>query len=605
METRLQETPLMSVAPSYTNSTQVSIPQELQRLDQWLAYRAVPKPNGKINKPPIDAKTGESGSSTNPATWSTYELAAKRSPVGAAFVLTHDDPYFALDIDECVDPETGEITPDAQAIVDRFPIYWEVSYSHTGLRGIGRGVIPKDGCVKGNIEVYDHGRLVVMTGRTLPGHETIRSCQRDLTTWHNEVWPIEPPQPIRPAATYTGGSRTNEEILDLAFRAKNGEDTRRLYGGDILHFRESQTDKGFSSEADQSLISRLAFYTPNDAQLADLWRNCSLYRKRRDTPNYVNRTIQKARSGQSGFYTPEHRSNDHDGYSVPPAAAGAGSANTTCDAQLKDALSTIARQAETIKQQRETLQGIERILANDQIQIGPRVTGIALLLELNSQKQRGKKPKEHGHHIPAVWLARRTGSTAKTANSHVKKLEKMHLIQRKVVSEVITEDEIVDEDSGEIFGTIRKRAYYPADQASAIITNLAEHRRKDGDAKHGGKRIIACEAHPNAGTVKHWRVECAECHVVLDRGETYQKSDGLQDNPAPPTQDGSSAAYDDQPAPNTTRIPKMGHQTSTVDIDRPKMGQREMTGIPEEPHDFWAAPPPEAEPAWLWEGVGS
>src|SRR4051812_22642226 len=112
----------------------------------------------KINKPPIDAKTGKAGSSTNRTTWSSYDIAAARSPVGAGFVLTADDPYAALDLDNCVNPETGEIAPWAQTVVDRIPGYWEVSYSRTGLRGIVRGVLPGERCRTGDIETYDNGR---------------------------------------------------------------------------------------------------------------------------------------------------------------------------------------------------------------------------------------------------------------------------------------------------------------------------------------------------------------------------------------------------------------------------------------------------------------
>ncbi|MGI8405486.1 MAG: hypothetical protein ACR2OE_12120, partial [Thermomicrobiales bacterium] len=257
------------------------MPAELQSLDQWLAYRAVLKPNGKINKPPIDAKTGESGSSTNPATWSGYELAVTRSPVGAAFVLTHDDPYFAIDLDECRDPETGDIKPWALDVVSRFPMYWEVSYSHRGLRGIGRGVIPKDGCKKGNIEVYDHARLVVMTGRTLTGHETIRTCQQQLIEWHNEVWPIEQARPVPPPSTPSSStSLTLDDLRAKAFGAKNGDQVRRLHEGDISGYPESQSDPGFSSEADLALAGYYCFWTDDDGLVAEAMRASKLYRRK-------------------------------------------------------------------------------------------------------------------------------------------------------------------------------------------------------------------------------------------------------------------------------------------------------------------------------------
>jgi putative DNA primase/helicase len=53
---------------------------------------------------------------------------------GIGLVLTEDDPYAAGDLDHCRDPQSGEIQPWAQAIVNRLQSYTEISPSGTGLR---------------------------------------------------------------------------------------------------------------------------------------------------------------------------------------------------------------------------------------------------------------------------------------------------------------------------------------------------------------------------------------------------------------------------------------------------------------------------------------
>jgi hypothetical protein len=236
-------------------------------MDQWLAYRAVLKPDGKFSKKPIDAKTRKDGSSTDPGTWSTYELAAKRSPVGAGFVLTNEDPYFAADLDNCVDPESGVIEQWAQNVVGRFPMYWETSFSGTGLRGLGRGVKPGDRCRTGNIEVYDDERFVVMTGRTLPGCETIRNCQQQLTSWYNELFPPKPPRPTAPPANLT---LEDQDIIDRLRRQNDGGMAGRLLDGDLCDFPSS-------SEARFSLATRACFYSDNPDQIARILRGSAAW----------------------------------------------------------------------------------------------------------------------------------------------------------------------------------------------------------------------------------------------------------------------------------------------------------------------------------------
>jgi primase-polymerase (primpol)-like protein len=60
------------------------------------------------------------------------------------------------------------------------------------------------------------------------------------------------------------------------------------------------------SEADQSLISRLAFYTQDEEQLDRLYRQSGLCRQKWiDRPDYRHRTITRALSNLRETYTPD------------------------------------------------------------------------------------------------------------------------------------------------------------------------------------------------------------------------------------------------------------------------------------------------------------
>jgi len=589
------------------------IPLELRQIVQWLAYRAVPKPNGKTNKPPIDAKTGESGSSTNPATWSGYDLAARRSPVGAAFVLTRDDPYFAIDLDQCRNPETGEIEPWALDVVNRFPMYWEVSYSHRGLRGIGRGVIPKDGCKQGNIEVYDHARLVVMTGRTLTGHETIRTCQQQLITWHHEVWPIEPARPVPPPPTSSSNRLTLDDLLAKAFRAKNGDAIRRLHEGDISGYPESQGDPGFSSEADLALAGHYCFYTANDGLVGEAMRASKLYRTKLDRQDYLDRTIARVRGNQTAWWDPNYGQTASRLTIVPPLAVGA-----TCDeqlthaqativlltAQLQDAQKTITVREGVIERERELRiaaeeraqrLGFERsqimqILRNSDLGAGEKLTHFATVIDLGARIANGEVPAPAGFRLPAVAIAERTGQSVQTVRKHWNTLTKRGVLDKRNVRER-TETDCVDPETGEISTATGMREvshiHVPENNIIHLIVPAASYERPEQDTGHGGTRAPRCEEHPDAGTVKTWVIACAECEAVLDRGEAYRPAD--DDAESSPIKLIGEHNVSDTLLRATGQIPENPRPEAS------RGSPIKMTG----------APPPEAEPAWRWEGVGS
>jgi putative DNA primase/helicase len=95
---------------------------------------------------------------------------------------SHGDDYVGLDLDDCRDPETGEIALWAQEIIDGMDSYTEVSPSGTGVKIWVRAMLEMSKEKKEDgkrIEIYPHGRFFTVTGLALNGPE-IKDRQREL-----------------------------------------------------------------------------------------------------------------------------------------------------------------------------------------------------------------------------------------------------------------------------------------------------------------------------------------------------------------------------------------------------------------------------------------
>ena len=88
--------------------------QGMRDLRQWLVWRSDER-DGKPTKVPYSPLTGSRASSTTPETWAGYSEAVRacreRGYGGVGFVFTPEDDLCGVDLDGCLDPETGEIEP--------------------------------------------------------------------------------------------------------------------------------------------------------------------------------------------------------------------------------------------------------------------------------------------------------------------------------------------------------------------------------------------------------------------------------------------------------------------------------------------------------------
>jgi len=147
-----------------------NIPDPLKILGQWVVWRAEER-NGKMTKVPYDPKTGKKAKSNDPNTWGSFTAAweayQKGGYTGIGFELSADDPFCGWDIDHCRDPKTGKIKDWGEYIIQKLNSYTEISPSGTGIRIICKASLPPGGRKKGNVEVYQDGRYLTITGQKI------------------------------------------------------------------------------------------------------------------------------------------------------------------------------------------------------------------------------------------------------------------------------------------------------------------------------------------------------------------------------------------------------------------------------------------------------
>ena len=293
----------MATAPtSSSSSVNVdAIPQELRDLPQWVAWKFAQRDgNAKPTKVPINAETGKAASSTDPATWTSFEkaLVAYQSGHGdgIGFVFSTDDPYTGIDLDSCYD-EVGHMADWAENIVARLDSYTELSPSGRGLHIIIRGTLPGKGRRKGPMEMYSEGRYFTMTGASVDGESAVIAERNDtLQAVYHEIFAEgDRKLPSRQAQITRSNSESDDDLIKKAIGAKNGAKFQLLWQGDASGY-ESQ------SEADLALCNHLHYWTSGDTWRMDqLFRQSGLMRakwdERHGAETYGQITISKTRSG--------------------------------------------------------------------------------------------------------------------------------------------------------------------------------------------------------------------------------------------------------------------------------------------------------------------
>ncbi len=237
-----------------------NIPEELKALNQWVNWAGIwNAEKEKFSKPPMRAN-GRNASSTKPKDWTTLEksLAALgragvyKDNAGERHHVTLDGiglaglgrtPYTGIDLDGCINPETGEINPAARKIVETFDSYTEISPSGTGIRIFIKAEKPPSWCANKSdpsratdIEVYDKGRYLTVTGNHLSGTpRTIEARQDALDAFMRRYAPPDKPKPVR--TLYAGPA--GERAIDL------DEWLGRVGAGSLRQIRDATSERAY------------------------------------------------------------------------------------------------------------------------------------------------------------------------------------------------------------------------------------------------------------------------------------------------------------------------------------------------------------------------
>lgn len=299
----------------------MQIADGLERYDQFILYRIAPsiaRP-GKTDKFPIDYRTGRKIDLTNPSNWTTAKNALQGlqkydNTYGVGFVFAKQDPFFFLDIDDCLQPN-NTWSPLALSMIDIFKgAAVEVSSSGRGIHIFGCADIGIHGTKykEGNktvLEFYTSERFVALTGTHLTGSA--------LTEHTDAAWWLVQNYFSKPAASHGNWrdqwcemekSGTREEwrgpsddaelmrrmLQSEGFRATLGTAAtfNDLYNNNMQLLMQIYGDE---SSIDAALAQHLTFWTGNDVKRMEriMWQS-RLVRDKWHREDYVPRTIISA-----------------------------------------------------------------------------------------------------------------------------------------------------------------------------------------------------------------------------------------------------------------------------------------------------------------------
>jgi putative DNA primase/helicase len=317
------------------------IPEEPRSRDLWLVWRyewqddreewaKIPK-NGKGGGYRIDATDPDNGVAFNTAV-ETYQTG---DCDGLGIITDPDDMLVGWDWDDVRDPDRPyESVPNlVTEMIDTLDSYIEVSPSESGYRGFAFGTKP-DGPNRADlpceptlddtphVEVYDGsgGRYLTVTGQRVQGtSETVETRPQEIKAIYDEYIAADEP----PKQTGDGGivaaeddatprvdppeisprnaatDLSDDELLNRAMNAENGDKFRRLWSGDTSGYPSH-------SEARQAFANLLAFWTGGDEKrMLRLFRESDLYRDENDRRTFENYEIPTALRGRTEFYDPD------------------------------------------------------------------------------------------------------------------------------------------------------------------------------------------------------------------------------------------------------------------------------------------------------------
>lgn len=258
------------------------LPEALRSTAQWLV-------SGK-DKAPRSPRTGALVDVRDRAQYATYEEAlayAQKRSFDVGFVLTTEDPFVVIDLDNKPDdPATPEELDRQRRIFETFDTYAELSVSGTGVHIWCMGSAPR-GVRRNKVELYPHHRYMVCTGRVLKDRP-VQDCNDLVSILFKEMARNGSGEVVH--LVERDELLSDKEVVEMAMGAANSDKFNALCNG---HW---QGDYPSQSEADYALMNMFCFYTKSNEQCRRLFRMSKLgHRDKAQRQAYLDGMIVKIR----------------------------------------------------------------------------------------------------------------------------------------------------------------------------------------------------------------------------------------------------------------------------------------------------------------------
>jgi hypothetical protein len=163
--------------PARVEVQATNVPERLRRLKRWVVWSWRLR-NGKWDKPPLRLD-GSFASVDDPSTWVSFDevlaahLAGQFDGIGfvLGYVPEEDVTYSGVDLNDCRDRVTGDISDWAAVHLQALDTYAEVSPSGGGAKALAMAKLPGPGRNESErlgVEMYGGGRYFTVTGHRLP-----------------------------------------------------------------------------------------------------------------------------------------------------------------------------------------------------------------------------------------------------------------------------------------------------------------------------------------------------------------------------------------------------------------------------------------------------
>ncbi len=283
---------------------------------------------GKTFKYPLNIHDGKRHDAHDPAIWLDAATACATAAAWGpgycvGFVFTEQDPFWFIDVDNCLTPD-GQWTPIVAELSAALPgAAWEISQSGRGLHSFGYGFAPlerrKKDYTNKLFDLYTEKRFVALTGVGVVGDMMAADYTAPLHALA-EKWLKRVTSADGKDAEWTDGPRAGwngpVDDADLIKRAMQSRSMRSSFGVaacfadlwecnvEVLAASYPPDGNGVlpydASRADAALVQHLAFWTGADCErIRRLMGESGLVREKWERESYVLGTILRAAALQT------------------------------------------------------------------------------------------------------------------------------------------------------------------------------------------------------------------------------------------------------------------------------------------------------------------